>query len=170
MQSRTQLLTPSALRLDSRLSLELRSLDFQLLPSPPPPSTSSSYAAAKALASHGISPPSSPSSTFSLLPVLPSPLSLRPASNARHCPPRIHLLRLTRPVVVSRMDEASTRNSCASRTWTSEERVAGARPARRTSASCGFRFGGRKGGRCGRAGGRGEEGTGERARKGEKGA
>ncbi|GAA6039958.1 hypothetical protein JCM8097_002639 [Rhodosporidiobolus ruineniae] len=44
MQSRTQLLTPSALRLDSRLPLELRNLDFQILPAPPPPSASSFYA------------------------------------------------------------------------------------------------------------------------------
>ncbi|BGO95466.1 hypothetical protein NBRC10512_006144 [Rhodotorula toruloides] len=67
MQSRTQLLTPSALRLDSRLPLELRSLDFQILPSPPSPSTSSSYAATHppakadgyALASHGLTTVSS---------------------------------------------------------------------------------------------------------------
>ncbi|GAA5820535.1 hypothetical protein JCM10212_002757 [Sporobolomyces blumeae] len=37
--SRTQLLTPSALRLDSRLPLELRSLSFEILPSPPPTSS-----------------------------------------------------------------------------------------------------------------------------------
>ncbi|GAA5921418.1 hypothetical protein JCM6882_005457, partial [Rhodosporidiobolus microsporus] len=41
MQSRTQLLTPSSLRLDSRLPLELRALSFQILPCPPHPSTSS---------------------------------------------------------------------------------------------------------------------------------
>jgi len=35
MSSRIQLLTPSHLRLDSRLPLELRSLSFQILPSPP---------------------------------------------------------------------------------------------------------------------------------------
>lgn len=40
MQSRTQLLTPSALRLDSRLPLELRHLSFAILPSPPTASTS----------------------------------------------------------------------------------------------------------------------------------
>ncbi|GAA5838240.1 hypothetical protein JCM3766R1_001871 [Sporobolomyces carnicolor] len=34
--SRTQLLTPSSLRLDSRLPLELRSLSFEILPAPPP--------------------------------------------------------------------------------------------------------------------------------------
>ncbi|GAA5846716.1 hypothetical protein JCM9279_003424 [Rhodotorula babjevae] len=43
MQSRTQLLTPSALRLDSRLPLELRDLTFSILPSPPTASTSTSY-------------------------------------------------------------------------------------------------------------------------------
>ncbi|BGP27604.1 exosome complex component RRP41 [Rhodotorula toruloides] len=68
MQSRTQLLTPSALRLDSRLPLELRSLDFQILPSPPAPSASSSshsptYPPAKAdgyaSASHGLTTVSS---------------------------------------------------------------------------------------------------------------
>ncbi|GAA5973241.1 hypothetical protein JCM21900_001014 [Sporobolomyces salmonicolor] len=40
--SRTQLLTPSSLRLDSRLPLELRSLSFQILPSPPSTASSSS--------------------------------------------------------------------------------------------------------------------------------
>ncbi|GAA5827710.1 hypothetical protein JCM11251_001800 [Rhodosporidiobolus azoricus] len=44
MQSRTQLLTPSSLRLDSRLPLELRSVSFQILPCPPHPSTSTSAA------------------------------------------------------------------------------------------------------------------------------
>jgi exosome complex component RRP41 len=39
MSSRIQLLTPSALRLDSRLPLECRSISFSILPSPP--STSS---------------------------------------------------------------------------------------------------------------------------------
>ncbi|GAA5973553.1 hypothetical protein JCM11641_007115 [Rhodosporidiobolus odoratus] len=42
MQSRTQLVTPSSLRLDSRLPLELRSISFQILPQPPPPSSSHS--------------------------------------------------------------------------------------------------------------------------------
>jgi exosome complex component RRP41 len=60
MQSRTQLLTPSALRLDSRLPLELRSLSFQILPSPPSTSSSSigggppAHADGYALASHGL--------------------------------------------------------------------------------------------------------------------
>lgn len=35
MSSRTQLLTSSALRIDSRLPLELRALSFAILPSPP---------------------------------------------------------------------------------------------------------------------------------------
>lgn len=39
MSSRTQLLTQSNLRLDSRLPLELRSISFQILPSPPSTST-----------------------------------------------------------------------------------------------------------------------------------
>lgn len=65
MQSRTQLLTPSALRLDSRLPLELRDLSFSILPSPPSPSSSSSsslyaptappaHADGYARASHGL--------------------------------------------------------------------------------------------------------------------
>lgn len=63
MQSRTQLLTPSALRLDSRLPLELRSLSFEILPSPPSTSSSSiggggggppAHADGYALASHGL--------------------------------------------------------------------------------------------------------------------
>ncbi|KAK4329955.1 3' exoribonuclease family, domain 1-domain containing protein, partial [Rhodotorula toruloides] len=65
--SRTQLLKPSALRSDSRLPLELRSLDFQILPSPPSPATSSSSAAKHppgkahgyALASYGLTTVSS---------------------------------------------------------------------------------------------------------------
>ncbi|GAA5955823.1 hypothetical protein JCM3765_001863 [Sporobolomyces pararoseus] len=60
--SRTQLLTPSALRLDSRLPLELRSISFEILPSPPPfdGTTSTSRAFPPALAdgyskvSHGL--------------------------------------------------------------------------------------------------------------------
>ncbi|GAA5931085.1 uncharacterized protein JCM15063_002540 [Sporobolomyces koalae] len=43
--SRTQLLTPSSLRLDSRLPLELRSLSFSILPSPPSPSAPQSAVA-----------------------------------------------------------------------------------------------------------------------------
>lgn len=63
MQSRTQLLTPSALRLDSRLPLELRSLAFEILPSPPSTSTATATAAGGgppahadgyAVASHGL--------------------------------------------------------------------------------------------------------------------
>lgn len=65
MQSRTQLLTPSALRLDSRLPLELRDLSFSILPSPPSPSSPSSsslyaptappaHADGYARASHGL--------------------------------------------------------------------------------------------------------------------
>ncbi|GAA5876889.1 hypothetical protein JCM1840_002693 [Sporobolomyces johnsonii] len=62
--SRTQLLTPSALRLDSRLPLELRSLSFEILPCPP---NSSSYAPTSppaaadgyALVSHGLTTVSS---------------------------------------------------------------------------------------------------------------
>lgn len=63
MQSRTQLLTPSALRLDSRLPLELRALAFEILPSPPSSSSSSSFVSAStppahadgyATASHGL--------------------------------------------------------------------------------------------------------------------
>ncbi|BGP51577.1 Exosome non-catalytic core component [Rhodotorula kratochvilovae] len=64
MQSRTQLLTPSALRLDSRLPLELRDISFSILPSPPAASSSSSSsfsatappagADGYALASHGL--------------------------------------------------------------------------------------------------------------------
>ena len=58
MASRTQLLTPSNLRLDSRLPLELRSLSFQILPSPPssssllptPPASADGYA----LVTHGL--------------------------------------------------------------------------------------------------------------------
>ncbi|GAA5923217.1 hypothetical protein JCM3775_007468 [Rhodotorula graminis] len=50
MQSRTQLLTPSALRLDSRLPLELRDLAFTILPSPPTASTSYSPTAPPAAA------------------------------------------------------------------------------------------------------------------------
>ncbi|GAA5858658.1 hypothetical protein JCM8547_001409 [Rhodosporidiobolus lusitaniae] len=45
-QSRTQLLTPSSLRLDFRLPLELRSFSCLILPSPPAPSTSSSSSSA----------------------------------------------------------------------------------------------------------------------------
>jgi exosome complex component RRP41 len=58
--SRTQLLTPSSLRLDSRLPLELRSLSFEILPSPPPFTTPSSPSFPPALAdgfskvSHGL--------------------------------------------------------------------------------------------------------------------
>ncbi|KAK4699624.1 hypothetical protein P7C70_g6633, partial [Phenoliferia sp. Uapishka_3] len=56
--SRAQLLTPSNLRLDSRLPLELRSLSFQILPSPPTSSTSPATAPANAdgysLVSHGL--------------------------------------------------------------------------------------------------------------------
>ncbi|BGP19969.1 hypothetical protein JCM10213_006746 [Rhodosporidiobolus nylandii] len=67
MQSRTQLLTPSALRLDSRLPLELRSLSFQILPAPPPPSASATHpptappaqADGYALVSHGLTTVSS---------------------------------------------------------------------------------------------------------------
>ncbi|GAA6011600.1 hypothetical protein JCM10207_002675 [Rhodosporidiobolus poonsookiae] len=44
--SRTQLLTTSALRLDSRLPLELRALSFQILPAPPPTSTTPSSSSA----------------------------------------------------------------------------------------------------------------------------
>ncbi|GAA5905568.1 hypothetical protein JCM8208_005773 [Rhodotorula glutinis] len=60
MQSRTQLLTPSALRLDSRLPLELRDLAFAILPAPPTASTSYSPtqppagADGYAQASHGL--------------------------------------------------------------------------------------------------------------------
>lgn len=57
MASRTQLLTPSALRLDSRLPLELRSLEFKILPAPPsstnpalPPAQADGYATV----SHGL--------------------------------------------------------------------------------------------------------------------
>lgn len=58
--SRTQLLTPSSLRLDSRLPLELRSLSFQILPSPPPldslhsPSLPPALADGYAKVSHGL--------------------------------------------------------------------------------------------------------------------
>ncbi|GAA5845384.1 hypothetical protein JCM5353_004815 [Sporobolomyces roseus] len=58
--SRTQLLTPSSLRLDSRLPLELRSLSFQILPSPPPLNSLHSSSLPPALAdgyakvSHGL--------------------------------------------------------------------------------------------------------------------
>ncbi|KAI5478144.1 exosome complex component RRP41 [Pseudohyphozyma bogoriensis] len=58
MASRTQLLTQSNLRVDSRLPLELRSLSFQILPSPPSTSTSPSAPPAGAdgyaLVSHGL--------------------------------------------------------------------------------------------------------------------
>ncbi|SCV72990.1 BQ2448_6915 [Microbotryum intermedium] len=65
--ARTQLLTPSDLRLDSRLPLELRSLSFQILPSPPTlPSTSTTYPISApsnpdgyALVSHGLTTVSS---------------------------------------------------------------------------------------------------------------
>ncbi|GAA5989860.1 hypothetical protein JCM10908_002353 [Rhodotorula pacifica] len=67
MQSRTQLLTPSALRLDSRLPLELRSLSFEILPCPPSSSSSShattstppAHADGYAIASHGLTTVSS---------------------------------------------------------------------------------------------------------------
>ncbi|KAL8291997.1 hypothetical protein RQP46_001463 [Phenoliferia psychrophenolica] len=56
--SRAQLLTPSNLRVDSRLPLELRSLSFQILPSPPTSSSSPATAPANAdgyaLVSHGL--------------------------------------------------------------------------------------------------------------------
>lgn len=56
--SRAQLLTPSNLRLDSRLPLELRSLSFQILPSPPTSSSAPATAPANAdgysLVSHGL--------------------------------------------------------------------------------------------------------------------
>ncbi|KDE04186.1 hypothetical protein MVLG_05349 [Microbotryum lychnidis-dioicae p1A1 Lamole] len=63
--ARTQLLTPADLRLDSRLPLELRSLSFQILPSPPTvPSTSYAILAPSnpdgyALVSHGLTTVSS---------------------------------------------------------------------------------------------------------------
>ena len=61
MSSRTQLLTTSALRIDSRLPLELRHLNFSILPSPPsapnafaasalPPAQADGYA----IVSHGL--------------------------------------------------------------------------------------------------------------------
>lgn len=66
MQSRTQLLTPSALRLDSRFPLELRSLSFEILPAPPASSSSTStistppaHADGYAVASHGLTTVSS---------------------------------------------------------------------------------------------------------------
>lgn len=70
MQSRTQLLTPSALRLDSRLPLELRDLSLSILPAPPSPSASSAASPSSsalppagadgyALASHGLTSVSS---------------------------------------------------------------------------------------------------------------
>ncbi|GAA5885863.1 hypothetical protein JCM16303_000089 [Sporobolomyces ruberrimus] len=58
--SRTQLLTPSSLRLDSRLPLELRSISFSILPSPPSSHSPSSPSFPPALAdgysrvSHGL--------------------------------------------------------------------------------------------------------------------
>ncbi|GAA6008389.1 hypothetical protein JCM11491_004458 [Sporobolomyces phaffii] len=58
--SRTQLLTPSALRLDSRLPLELRSVSFEILPAPPPfdaldqPSFPPALADGYAKVSHGL--------------------------------------------------------------------------------------------------------------------
>ncbi|SCZ94136.1 BZ3500_MvSof-1268-A1-R1_Chr12-2g03710 [Microbotryum saponariae] len=63
--ARMQLLTPSDLRLDSRLPLELRSLSFEILPSPPTvPSTSYALSAPSnpdgyALVSHGLTTVSS---------------------------------------------------------------------------------------------------------------
>ncbi|GAA6002742.1 uncharacterized protein JCM10292_002994 [Rhodotorula paludigena] len=68
MQSRTQLLTPSALRLDSRLPLELRDLSLSILPAPPSPSAASPSSSSAlppagadgyALASHGLTSVSS---------------------------------------------------------------------------------------------------------------
>lgn len=69
MASRTQILTPSNLRLDSRLPLEIRSTSFKILPSPPSSSSSSSSpsltsippggADGYALVSHGLTTVSS---------------------------------------------------------------------------------------------------------------
>lgn len=65
MSSRAPLLTPSNLRLDSRLPLELRSLSFQILPSPPSSASSSAPslppagADGYALVSHGLTRASS---------------------------------------------------------------------------------------------------------------
>lgn len=53
MSSRAPLLTPSNLRLDSRLPLELRSLTFSILPSPPL-LTPSGQADGYAQVSHGL--------------------------------------------------------------------------------------------------------------------
>ena len=56
--SRAQLLTPSNLRVDSRLPLEIRALSFQILPSPPTsnssPATAPANADGYALVSHGL--------------------------------------------------------------------------------------------------------------------
>lgn len=55
---RAPLLTPNSLRLDSRLPLELRSLSFQILPSPPSTSAATPIVPAGAdgyaLVSHGL--------------------------------------------------------------------------------------------------------------------
>lgn len=63
MQSRTQLLTPSALRLDSRLPLELRAVSFAILPAPPSTATAGTtppaHADGYATASHGLTTVSS---------------------------------------------------------------------------------------------------------------
>lgn len=68
MSSRTQLLTSSALRLDSRLPLELRSLEFQILPAPPSSSSSNPFVSSSAppasadgyaIVSHGLTKVSS---------------------------------------------------------------------------------------------------------------